>query len=189
MKIRAQVIVSVFLVATLAACGPAPVPGPNPTDVQSTAVSLAGTAISMTKTAIPTATPLPPTSTATPTATVEPTLSTPGTATTDPCSSPAPSAPLGTLVQVKFVNKSGGSVILAFGMMQPDSLGECGVYSFSFGTFDSPVVKILAGCYWGYAWITGKKPSTAQSINSLCFTDPAQTRSVVIGTEVIDFNP
>jgi hypothetical protein len=196
MKIGAQALIPVILITVLSACGPAPVPTPNATDVQNTAVSLAQTAISLTKTAFPTATALPPTVTPSLTFTPAPTPAAPGgtplglgSPTPDLCSGPAPSAPLGPVVQVKFVNKSGGTVNLAFGMMQPNALGECGVYSFSFGTFDSPVVKILMGCYWGYAWVTGKKPSTAQSIQPLCFTDITQTRAVVVGTEVIDFNP
>ena len=92
------------------------------------------------------------------------------------------------MVQVKFVNKSGGSVNLAFGMSQPNSLGECGTYSFSMGRFEEPVVTVLAGCYWAYAWVTGEKPSTASNVEALCVTDPNQVRAITIGSEVIGFD-
>jgi hypothetical protein len=191
MKSELSHIGSVLVILVLSACRPAPVPVPNATDVQNTAIALAGTQISMTKTAFPTATAtsLPPTFTPAPT--LPPAVPSIASAapTTDPCSGPAPSSPKGPLVQVKFVNKSGGSVNLAFGMIQPNALGECGTYSFGIAAFESPVVKVLQGCYWGYGWVTGKKPSTTQTISPLCFTDPNQTRAVLIGTEVIGFSP
>src|SRR5262249_51023547 len=92
----------ILIIVALSACGPASAPALSVTDVQNTAVSLAQTEISLTKTALPSATPtlLPPTpaSTFTPFPTLAP-LPTPvtsggnpgvvGGATTDPCSGPA----------------------------------------------------------------------------------------------------
>ena len=82
---------------------------------------------------------------------------------TDPCNEPPPVEPKGTTVQVRFVNKSKGRVNLSFGMIQENDEGECGTYSFTIGPQMSPETTILAGCYWGYAWITGTEPSIAKS--------------------------
>lgn len=193
------VSITLALAALLAACGPAPEPTLSVTDIQNTAVALSWTGIAMTQAALPTATPPPPTPTPLPTSTPFPTLAAAiptlavgnvgsnSSATASPCDGPPPYQPSGTQVQVKFVNKSGGSVNLSFGMIQANDLGECGTYSFSFGQYDSPVEKVLKGCYWAYAWVSGKKPSTAQTTGSLCLDDPNNTKSVLVGTETIGF--
>ncbi len=193
MKKKILHVASGLIFVILAACGPASAPTLSVADIQSTGVALAWTGIAMTHAALPTATPVPPTATLLSTATTFPTLiseiptlSLPaGSSTPDPCNSPPPYQPKGTQVQVHFINKSGGSVNLSFGMNKPNDLGECGTYSFSFGEFGAPAVKVLAGCYWGYAWISGKKPSTARSTDSMCFTDASQYYEVTIGNEVI----
>lgn len=187
------------MILTLAACGPEPEPTSSPSDLANTAIAVAWTEVYMTQAAIPTATPLPPTPTLLPTlaplptspvlvvpTSVAPTL--PSNTTSNPCDAPPPYQPKGTMVQVKFVNRSDGSVNLAFGMIEPNSLDECGTYSFSIGRYDEPVVKILAGCYWAYGWVTGEKPSTAKNIEALCITDPNHVPAITIGTEVIAFN-
>ncbi|HEY2981409.1 MAG TPA: hypothetical protein VGJ22_09535 [Anaerolineales bacterium] len=181
--------VGVLMLVLISACGPAPEPTLSAEDFASTALANAYTQVAMTQAAIPTATPIPPT--LTPTFTPLPTspplpTSVPVTATamTDPCEGVPPVEPQGDTGRVKLVNKSKGQVNLSFGMYQANSLGECGTYSFSLGIFDAPTVTVLAGCYWGYAWITGNAPSIAKTINAICVGSGA-TISVTIGTEVI----
>lgn len=199
MKRKYLFAVSVLIAIALTACGSASTPSLSVTDVQNTAVALAWTGIAMTQSALPTATLLPPTSTPLPLPTFAPLPSAipgastfaPGdltgnaTATVDPCERPVDFKPQGVMVEVRLVNRSGGSVNLALGMNQPNGLGECGIYSFSISTYGTPEVKIMAGCYWGYAWVSGKKPSTAQTTSPLCFTDPNNVVEVTIGSEVI----
>jgi hypothetical protein len=177
----------------LAACGAPAEPTLSAPDVANTAMAVAWTDIARTQAAIPTATALPPTLTPAPVPTLFPTLpplptaGPPATATPDLCNQPPPTEPRGATVQVNFKNKSGGNLNLGFGMQRANSLGECGTYNFSLGQFESPTVRVLAGCYWGYAWISGDKPSTAQTINNLCVEDPGVVYAVTIGTEVIEF--
>ena len=184
----------ILAVMALAACGPAPEPTLSAEDVQNTALPLAMTSVGLTMQAMATDTPVPPTITPTftpaPTSTPAPTLAppTPASPTLGPCEGPVPAAPQGVQVNVRFVNKSNGSVNMAFGMTKPNDLGECGVYSFSFGPDDVEVVQVLAGCYWAYAWVQANEPSTAQSIVDLCLTDTTQTRGISIGAEVIGFD-
>lgn len=200
MKSKFLWVASLLMIALLAgACGPAPEPTLSVSDIQNTAVALSWTSIAMTQAALPTATPVPPTSTPLPTPTPFPTLAAQlptlafgnpvvnASPTASPCDGPPPFKPVGTQAQVKLVNKSGGAVNLSLGMLEPNSSGECGTYSFSLGIYDAPVEKVLEGCYWAYAWITGNKPSTAQSTYNLCF-DTSQTRALWIGTETIGFH-
>jgi len=189
-------IFTILLLVSMVACGPAPTPTLSVEDVAGTAMADAWLAITQTQAAMPTntATLVPPTPTVLPTFTPFPTLppAPPTAAATsaeeNPCNLPPPIETQGTKVKIKFVNKSGGSAALAFGMQAENSNGECGTYSFSFGDGQTSVVEVLAGCYWAYAWISGKEPSTAQNIENLCFTDPAQTRGLTIGAEVIGFD-
>lgn len=192
-------ILTLLTLTILSACGPASAPTLSAADAQGTAVADAWIAITQTQAAIPTTTATPiPTETFTPqpTLTLLPTISLPtiavSTATSaadDPCNQPPPSKPKGITVKVKFVNKSGGHVDLSFGMNSPNALKECGTYSFSLGQFDEPIVTVLAGCYWGYAWITGDIPSVAKTGSTiLCVTDPNVVRSIWIGPEVIGFH-
>jgi len=201
MKKKFLYIVSILTILALVACGPAPTPTLSSADIGNTAIADAWIAITLTQAAMPTLTPtpIPPTPTLAPTSTPVPTLAPIQTlasgnnpsaaATVDPCNEVPPAEPKGTLVKVKLVNKSGGDVSLAFGMMQENSFGECVTYSFTLGTFDEPVVTVLAGCYWGYAWITGKAPSIAKTgSNVLCLTDPSKTPAVWIESERIYFH-
>jgi len=184
-------VVPVLIALGLSACGPAPAPTFSVTDIQNTANAEAWFAVTLTQAAIPTATltftPVPPTSTPLPT--LPPALPSiaPAAPATDPCNDIPPLHPQGDLVKVKLVNKSGGSVNLSLGMTKENSFHECGTYSFGLGAYDESVVTVLAGCYWGYAWVSGKKPSTAQTIDVLCVTDPANVAPIWIGTEVIAF--
>jgi hypothetical protein len=190
-------ILSILIITILSACAGAPEQTLGPNDIANTAFAAAWTEVYMTQAALPTSTPIPPTSTPEPTITplpsLTPTLSnvvlgnTPALAseTPDPCDLPPPDKPKGTVVQVSFVNKSGGSANLSFGMYKPNSLGECGTYNYTLGAYETAVVKVLAGCYWGYAWITGKEPSIAKSTDPICLTDPAVIRGVTVGKEWI----
>jgi hypothetical protein len=186
-------IISVLVIAILSACGPAPTPTLSVADLQGTAIANAWLAMTMTQLAMPTATqtPIPPTPTATftppPTFTPFPTLAPAtlaGTAAPDPCDGPPPIAPKGALVKIQFVNKSNSSLNLSFAMAQENSLKECGTYSFTLGKFDQPEVQVLAGCYWGWAWVLDP-PSNAKTPKALCITDTSKTTSVWITNELI----
>jgi len=187
-------LILIFL--TLAACGPAPTPALSADDIRNTAVADAWIAMTMTQAAIPTATltPTPPSPTPTLTLTPFPTLplvvatAVPPTVTADACNQPPPIEPKGALVQVKFVNKSGGSVNLSFYMTSPNNKGECVAYTFVLGRYDEPVVTVLAGCYWAYGWVEGDKPSTAQATSQMCITDPNKAPAIWISSEVISFH-
>lgn len=194
---------TIFILLTLlmlTACGPAPTPTLNAEDVANTAIADAWVAVTQTQAAIPTATatliptvtftPLP-TFTPIPISTLPPLIVPTATisAADDPCNQPPPIKPNGAQVKVKFVNKSGGHVDLSFGMTAPNNLKECGTYGFSLGAFDEPVVTVLAGCYWGYAWITGKTPSVAKTGDTiLCVTDPSVERAIWITIDTIGFH-
>lgn len=195
MKKKYPAILSILIIAIVSACGPASEPTLTLEELQGTAVANAWLAITQTQAAIPTATatpPLPPTAviinTLPPAFTPVPTF-VPATAinTESACNQPPPVTSKGIMVPVKFVNKSGGNVNLSFGMNSPNVQGECVTYSYTLGEFDMPVVEVLAGCYWAYAWVSGSTPSTAQSLELLCVNDPNREPDIVIGTEVIAF--
>ena len=193
--------ISIFILTLLAACGPAPKPTLSVTDIQNTAFPLVMTQYAQTKAAIPTNTQvptlqptLPPILTPLPTIDLQTTLSAPApnpnaTATAD-CNQPIPTKLKGTTVQIKLVNKSGGSVNLYLGMNEANDKGECGVYSFGLRDKESVIVTILSGCYWGYGYVSGgKKPSTTKIPGgNMCLTDTSETRGLTIGPETIGFD-
>jgi len=194
MKKKFLYIVSILVIVTLAACGTAE-PTMSPDDIANTAIADAWLAVTLTQAALPTATSVPPTFTPEPTVTPFPTLPllptlAPATvaavATTDPCNQVPPARPQGALVNVKFVNKSDGLLNLSFGMNNPNDKGECVTYSYTLGTDSETVVTVLAGCYWGYAWVDGKTPSVARTGSTiLCVTDPSKTPPIWITKEAI----
>jgi len=193
-------IISILAAVVLSACGPAHIPTLSVADLQGTAVADAWIAITMTQAAMPTATetPIPPTPTVTsaplPTATLMliPTLvpvTLPATEAADTCNEPPPAEPKGTLVKIKLINKSGGNVSpLSLGMVQENSLKECGTYTFSLGQFDEQVVEVLAGCYWGFGYVNGDVPSTAQTPDVLCVTDTSKVTAIWVTAELINFH-
>ncbi len=200
---KALSLVSLVLIGVLGACGSAAAPTLSVVDIQQTGVALAWTGLAMTQTAMPTTTPAP-TETQLPTAAAFPTLAsnllTPAvnlppinlaaaSPTSDTCSQPPPAKPQGDQVQVKLINQSKGSVNLSLGMETPNSLGECATYGFVLGPYNSPDVELLAGCYWGFGWVTGQKPSTARTPNDMCMTDTGTNYGILIGTEVIGLKP
>ncbi len=183
------------LILLMSACGPAATPTLSVTEVAGTALSVAYTQLAATQAALPTATAtaIPPTNTPLPLPTLPPpptlapvaaTVALPTTASQDPCDGVPPAKPKGDTAQVRFVNKSKGQVNLSFGMYKANSQGECGIYSFALSIYDAPTVTVLAGCYWGYAWVTGKVPSIARSSNAMC-VDANGLISVTIGAETI----
>jgi hypothetical protein len=194
MKRKLLSAISLPIILLLSACGPAPEPTLSADDVANTAVANAWMIVTLTQAALPTATatvtPLPPTSTLAPLPTIAPLPTAvpatfPPSGAADPCNQPPPYEPKGTLVQVQFNNKSKGSVSLAFGMLQANSLGECGTYNFSIGRFDSPTVEVMAGCYWAFGWVSGDTTSTTKNINALCVPDKSQIWKIEIGPEVV----
>jgi hypothetical protein len=194
-RTRISVILALALLA-LSACGPEPTPTLSVIDAQNTAIAAAFAALTQTQAAIPTATetPIPPTSTLTftpaPTFTPFPTIvppTLPDTSATDPCNEPPPQEPTGALVKVKFLNKSDGTVNLAFGMTQENTQDECGTYNFTIGRYEEPEVTVLAACYWGYAWILDPE-SIAKTPDNLCMTDASKSYTVWITSEIISFH-
>jgi hypothetical protein len=196
MKRKILSIVAVLTIASLSACGPAPTPTLSADDIRNTGVAMFWIGMTMTQAALPTATmtPIPPSPTPAATLAPFPTLlpfvdtAVPVAQPTDACNQVPPLKPKGTLVNVKLVNKSGGNVNLSLGMSKPNDQGECVTYSYTLNTFGAPVVTVLAGCYWAYGWVSGKKPSTARTMELLCMTDPNSVPSIWIGSEVIDFH-
>ena len=196
MKRKFVFVISVWVIAALSACGPAATPTLSVADVQGTAVAQAWLAMTMTQLAMPTATqtPIPPTPTMTPLP--PPTLAPlpilapatlPGVATTNPCNDVPPAKPLGDQVKVQFLNKTDGKLNLSFGMTTENSSKECGTYSFTLGKYEEPEATVLAGCYWGYAWVLDP-PSTPQTANSLCVTDKSKVYQIWITKDLIAFH-
>jgi len=198
MKKKYPTILLILFISIISACGPTPVPTLSAADVQSTAVANAWVAITQTQAAIPTATqtPIPPPPTIaftplptfTPYPTLVPAATLPDTSAKDPCDEPPPIKPEGDMVKIKFVNKSDGNVNLSFGMMKENDKKECGTYGFSIGRYEEPEVQVLAGCYWGFGWVDGNKPSTTQTSDVLCVTDTSKATAIWITSEVISFH-
>jgi hypothetical protein len=191
MNKKYPIILTLITLTIISACGPAPTPTISPLDLQNTAIALAWTEVAMTQAALPTATasPIPPTPTLTltpfPTPTFQPLVNAPSaTSSVDPCNLPIPIPVYGTKTKVKFVNESNGSVQLSFGMTQKNEIGECGTYSFTMGESESPTVEVLTGCYWAFAWVSGRKSSTARSTTNIC-VDASAIRGVTITSEWI----
>ncbi len=193
MKKKFLYIVSVVLITSLVACGSAE-PTMSAEDIANTAVADAWIAITQTQAALPTATLVPPTNTPEPTATLQPILptlppliqATVAAPTTDTCNQVPVEKPQGNLTNVEFRNQSQGQANLSFGMSVPNDKGECFTYSFSLRMGDEVPAKVLAGCYWGYAWINADDPSNARTGDTiLCLTDPNATYHVIITKETI----
>ncbi len=198
MKKKFTLILAILIVILLSACGPAPTPAVSTGDIQSTAIANAWAAVTLTQAAIPTSTFMPtivpstaalmPTVMAFPTLAPLQTAIPAGSPTADNCQDVAPTKPKGATVRVKFVNKAGASLDLHFGLKSANALGECGIYYFSLGKFDQPVVVVLSGCYWAYAYINGNIPSNAKNREWLCITDPTLEPDIWIGKETIGFH-
>lgn len=193
--IKKYLSISIFMILLISACGGNAEPTLNPQDQASTAVAEAWFIITQTQAALPTSTPIPPTNTPEPTFTLAPTLA--PIATIAIASSPTPESecnqipvaePKGVLIGVEFFNESDGSANFAFGMNTPNDNGECFTYSFVIGSGKVEAAKVVAGCYWGYAWITGQKTSVARSADVLmCISDPNYIYKIKITNESVNF--
>jgi hypothetical protein len=195
MKRRLLAVTTILIIAALTACGPAPTPTMSSADLANTAVALAWTGVAMTQAALPTATatftPLPtdtpfPTATPMPPPTIAVNVAA-ATATADLCNQPIPAKTVGAKTQIRFVNKSGGRADLSIGLLGKNDQGECGIYSFTIGEHESPVVEVLTGCYWAYAYIYGQKVSNAKNTAPIC-VEAGQLRGVSITSEFIGFD-
>ncbi|MDP1545626.1 MAG: hypothetical protein Q8L87_06350 [Anaerolineales bacterium] len=194
MNRKSLLAISVIAILVLSACGSAE-PAQNAEDISNTAVAEAWIAITQTQAAMPASVP---TSTPQPTATLAPTLALPTLvpATVAVVATPTPECnqiptteTKGTLVNIEFKNESEGQVNLAFGMNTPNDKGECFTYSYGIGRGDIYPARILAGCYWGYAWITGDEPSVARTGGGvLCLTDPNLIYHITITKESFRLN-
>ena len=182
---------------TLAACGPEPAPELNVTDIQNTALAVALTNIVMTQSAMPTNTSVPPTPipvTTVPTLATLPTsalatsiVAPPTNSTPTPdCYQPPPEKLLGTTVQIRFVNESGGPVDLSMGMYAPNDRGECFTFAFFVGRNTSEDVTVLAGCYWIAGYQNGPEPSTPR-VNYICLDAISGRYVLAINTNTIGF--
>lgn len=190
-------ISSLIIILVLTACGSAtPVPQISVLDAQNTAIALAWTNVALTQAALPTSTPIPPTNTPEPTFTPFPTVPAPTFAPPPTsaaptqgvdCNQPIPLPVKGTTTQVKFVNRSKGTAVLSFGMNEKNEYNECGIFSFTIPAGTAPVVQVLTGCYWAFAYINGAKTSTAKSPTSICI-DASKTWGITITEEVIGFD-
>ena len=199
MKQKFLITISILAILALSACGGAEAtPEVSSEDLAATAVAEAWVIITQTAAAMPSATPVPPTFTPQPTATLAPVLELLPTqpapvavvaATATPeCNQIPVAEPKGALVKVEFYSEALGSANLAFGMLSPNDKGECYTYSFSVGRGDVLSANVVAGCYWGYAWITGEEESVARSGDKImCITDASIIYKVKITKESIDF--
>lgn len=195
MKRKVLITISILIVLTLTACGggPAPTPTLDMAAIQNAALTQAWVVVTMTQAALPTntATPIPPSPTPFPTFPALPTLApvvataVPPTSAADVCNQVPPQKPLGAVVPVQFVNKSGGQVNLSFGMNTPNDQGECVTYSFSLGTYQTLQATVLAGCYWGYGWVSKNPPTTSRTPSLICLNDPSKTPPVWVEAEVM----
>lgn len=198
MKRKVLIIISMLIILTLSACGggPAPTPTLDLVGIQNAALTQAWVAMTQTQAALPTATatPIPPSPTPFPTfaslSALQPAVATlvqptPQAQATAICNQVPPVKPLGALVQVEFVNKSGGQVNLSLGMNTPNDQGECVTYSFALGTYQTLQATVLAGCYWGYGWVFKKPPTTSRTPSQICLTDPNKIPPLWIEAEVM----
>lgn len=186
-------LLSILIILTLAACGPAATPTLDMTQIQNAALTQAWVAMTMTQAALPTATatPVPPTQTPFPTLLSLPTLApivataVPPTNPADVCNQVPPVLPKGALVKVEFVNKSGGQVNLSFGMNTPNDKGECVTYSYSLGAMQTLDATVLAGCYWGYGWVSKNPPTTSRTTSLICLSDPSKVPPLWVEAETM----
>lgn len=200
MKQTLPTAVLLLMMFVISACGLSE-PALSARDIENTAVAEAWLAMTQTQVALPSATPIPPTSTGEPAAisaptlaptivllpTLPPTVAVAATPTAE-CSQIPAAEPKGTLVTVEFTNESQGTANLAFGMLSPNEFGECFTYSHVIGRGDVVSTKVVAGCYWGYAWITGSETSVARSGDVvMCVTNAGLIYHVRITKETVNF--
>ena len=200
MKHKFLVTISILAILALSACGGSETATPeiSAEDIASTAVAQAWLIVTQTAAAMPTATPVPPTFTPQPTNTIPPTLALLPTqpqvvnvaaSPTASCEEIPQPEPKGTLVNVEFYSEAQASANVSFGMNSANDKGECYAYSFSIGSGDTFATKVLAGCYYSWAWIgSGNDASVAKSGDKLlCLTDTSVVYKILITKERVDF--
>ncbi len=199
MKQKFPITILILAVLILSACGSGEAtPEIRAEDVAASAVAQAWLVMTQTAAAVPTATPEPPTATPQPLNTLPPTMAllpTLPAATIGVAATPTPDCieipepePKGTQVNVEFYNESGNGLNLSFGMNFPNDKNECYAYAFTLGAGDVLPTKVLAGCYYGWAWIGGADGSIAKSGDKmLCLTDASIVYKILITSERVDF--
>jgi hypothetical protein len=201
--------VGAMLVASVA-CAPA-TPTVDPASIQASAVAAASTMVAMTQAAIPSPTEIPPTPPPSPTPLPSPTLialptldlsggvpaaaptAAGSTAGSDPCGPNAPYKPLDpgakgpTAKKVLIQNVSDGDAILSL-YLNKTPFGECGGRSFNIGGKGSILILDLkAGCYFGGAFITGKKAH--KEFGNFCVSQYADKVSIIVGGGSVHAQP
>ena len=163
-----------LLVLVTTACAPA-VPTIDPAEVQASAVAAANTMIAMTKAAIPTATETPvPSQTPLPSPTFPPLPTLPPADSASPTSSTGDdcnhlfdlAADRNRRSPVKINNNTKGPANLSLSMGTKNAFGQCGYLGFNIPRGQTIFVDMpqtgKGPCWYGYAWINGAKPSTAE---------------------------
>ncbi len=189
------IIILAALSIFASACGAKPEATPElkPDDVQATAVSMAWTMAAETMTAMPTATPVPPTETPTPLPTSTPTLV--PTPVILPTNTPASSGdvcdqPLmkwgGADTKVVVNNETKGDVVLSIYVSSPPR-GECGYISSSFGKSGTSMT-IPIGCFYAYAWVSGKKNFSTQG-GPFCMNNPDKWTLIIKESGIVLKSP
>jgi hypothetical protein len=187
------------LMLAAAACAPA-TPTVDPAQIQASAMAAASTMIAMTQEAIPTATwtpepsptPLPsPTFPPLPTAPPAP-LPSPTAAGGDDCNHIFDlSADTGRRSPVKINNNTKGPANLSLSMNQKNAFGQCGWLGFNIPRGQSITVQMpqtgKGPCWYGYAWINGPDPSTAEG-GAFCWNNTDKW-TLDIGADVIKLTP
>jgi hypothetical protein len=194
---------SALLLLLGAACAPAS-PTPDAAAIQASAVAAASTMIAQTQEAMPTPTEVPPTLEPSPTPLPSPTLAplptlgfdaptvAPTSSSGDDCNHIFDLAATGNARSpVKINNNTKGSANLSLGMFQKNSFGQCGYLGFTIPKGNSITVQMpqtgQGPCWWGYAWINGSKPSTAEG-GPFCWNNTDKW-TLDIGADVIRLTP
>jgi hypothetical protein len=184
---RTWIVCAALALVLAAACSPA-APTADPAQIQASAVAAASTMIAMTQAAIPTATEIPPTEPPTPTPLPSPTpLELPTLAFTAPTVAPTAASgddcnhlfDLGETGNarspVKVNNNNKGTANLSLGMFQKNAFGQCGYLAFQIKGKDSAIISMpqtgTGPCWYGYAWVNGSNPSTAEG-GPFCWNNP-----------------
>jgi hypothetical protein len=162
-------------------------------------MAAASTMIAMTQAAIPTATETPvPSPTPLPSPTIPP-LPTAVPPTIEPTKSSGDdcdhifdlNSSGNARSTVRINNLTKGSVNLSLGMWQKNDFGQCGYLGFVIPKGQSITVQMpmtyRGPCWWGYAWVNGSQPSTAQG-GPFCFNGTDKLE-LDVGTEVIRYTP
>ena len=193
MKRSMSVLLSLLVMAALAACAPKGTPTPSVADLQATAMANAKTQIALTAASIPTATPLPPTPMPTPIPVqpIQPPIVLPtqpvvivapaaaGSSSGDPCNVPL-SKMKGPHVEVTFNNTTKGD--LSFYLYIYETSFGCGIGNVNIAPLESVTTSVPKGCYDFYGWVNGPKNSTPAGTGCLNFN-----QTVIVGQDNVVF--